>query len=138
MEDRFAIGSIGGMEQASGRFPLAPEVALRNLSTMVHQLVLLKLRSEVSPEKVEEILRQTRSSLLKIPEVLAVKCGKNVDPGSEWGVFVAADFESIERLTACQQAPIYTKYNEEVLEPNTIARMVLAYEMEPGKDVRFS
>lgn len=105
---------------------------------MVHHIVLFKLKSDVTLEKVEEMMRATRINLLKIPEVLSVKCGKNVDPNSEWGFFIAIDFESMERLATYQGDPIHIKYVEEVIKPNTIARLALDYEMEPGKDVRYS
>jgi len=105
---------------------------------MVHHIVLFQLKPDVTVEKVEEMMRETRINLLKIPEALSVKCGKNVDPKSEWGFFIAIDFESMERLASYQADPIHVKYVEEVIKPNTMARLGLDYEMEPGKDVRYS
>jgi len=105
---------------------------------MIHHIVLFQLKPEVSPEKVEEMMRQTRSQLLKIGEVLAVKCGKNIDPASEWGFFLAVDFESMEKLALYRENAIHLKYVQEVLTPNTCGRLTTDYEMEPGKDIRFS
>ena len=59
---------------------------------MVHHIQLFKLRPEVTPAKLEEMMMNTRMSLLKIPEVLSVKCGKKIDPKSEWPFFIAPRF----------------------------------------------
>ena len=96
------------------------------------------MKAEVTPEKLEDIMRQTRIRLLKIPEVLSVKCGKNVDLETEWAFFLAIDLESMERLAACQADPIHVKFVEEVLTPNTVARMALDYETDPGRNIRYS
>lgn len=80
----------------------------------------------------------TRIQLLKIPEVLGVKCGKCIDPLSEWPFFVAIDFESLDKLEVFKTDPIFLKYELQTLKPNVLDRLVLNYEMEPGKDVRFS
>jgi hypothetical protein len=105
---------------------------------MVHHLVLFKLKDHVTTEKVEEMLMQTRMQLLKIPVVLNVKCGKRIDTDNEWPFFLAVDFESMDKLAIYQDDPIHMKFVEEVIKPNTSARMALDYEMEPGKDVRYS
>jgi len=105
---------------------------------MVHHIVLFKLKPDVTSEKLEEMMRQTRISLLKIDEVLSVKCGKNVDPQSEWAFFIAVDVESMEKLAIYREDAVHIKYVEEVIKPNTIDRVALDYEMDPGKDVRYS
>jgi hypothetical protein len=105
---------------------------------MVHHIVLFKLRPEVTPAKLEEMMMNTRMYLLKIPEVLSVKCGKKIDPKSEWPFFIAADFESTDKLAVYRDDPVHLKYVAEVLKPNTTERLTLDYEMEPGKDVRYS
>ena len=61
---------------------------------MIHHIELFKLRPEVTPAKLEEMMMNTRMILLKIPEVLSVKCGKKVDPKNEWPFFIALEFES--------------------------------------------
>jgi len=105
---------------------------------MVYHIVLFKLRPEVTPAKLEEMMMNTRINLLKIPEVLSVKCGKKIDPKGEWPFFVALDFESTDKLAVYRDDPIHLKYIEDVIKPNTSERLTLDYEMEPGKDVRFS
>ena len=105
---------------------------------MVHHIVLFKLKPEVTPAKVEEMMMKTRMYLLKIPEVLAVKCGKKIDPKCEWPFFIALDFESMDKLAVYREDAIHMKYVEDVLKTNTTERLVLDYEMQPGKDVRYS
>ena len=105
---------------------------------MVHQVTLFKLKPEVTPAKLEQMMMSTRMSLLKIPEILSVKCGKNIDSKSPWPFFIALDFESTEKLAMTQDDAIYMKFAADVLKPNTTERLALSYEMEPGKDVRYS
>ena len=105
---------------------------------MVHHIQLFKLRPEVTPAKLEEMMMNTRISLLKIPEVLSVKCGKKIDPKSEWPFFIALDFESTDKLAVFKDDAHLLKFMEEVVKPNTTETLVLGYEMEPGKDVRYS
>ena len=105
---------------------------------MVHQITLFKLKPEVTPENLEKMMMATRMSLLKIPEILSVKCGKNIDAKSDWQFFVALDFESMEKLAMTEDDAIYMKFISDVIKSNTAEGIVLNYEMEPGKNVRYS
>jgi hypothetical protein len=105
---------------------------------MVHHITLCKLQPDVSPEKLEQLMMTTRMSLLKIPEILSVRCGKKIRPDSEWPFFVALDFESLEKLAMTEDDAIYMKFVAEVIRPHTTDRLVLNYEMEPGKNVKYS
>jgi len=80
----------------------------------------------------------TRMQLLKIPQVLNIKCGKKIDPECEWPFFIAVDFESLDKLALYREDPVHVKYVEETLKPNISKRLDLDYEMEPGKDVKYS
>ncbi len=105
---------------------------------MVHHITLCKLQPEVTLAKLEQLMMTTRMSLLKIPEILSVRCGKNIDPKSEWPFFVALDFESLEKLAMTEDDAIYMKFVADVIKPHTTDRLVLHYEMEPGKSVKYS
>ena len=105
---------------------------------MVHHIVLCKLRPEVTPARVEEMMRSTRMMLLKIPEVLSIKCGKRINQDLAWPFFIAIDFESMDKHRIFQEDPIYVKWHEEVIKPNVAEALDLDFEMDPGKDVRFS
>ena len=105
---------------------------------MVHHIVLFKLKPEVTNEKIETMMMNTRMMLLKIPEALSVKCGKKINPASEWPFFIAIDCESMDKLALYLDDPIHLKFVEEIIKPNTTERLALDYEMEPGKEVKYS
>jgi hypothetical protein len=105
---------------------------------MVHHVTLFKLKPEVTPEKLEKMMMTTRMTLLKIPEILSVKCGKNIDPKSDWPFFVALDFESLEKLAMTEDDAIYMKFVADVIKKHTTERLTLNFEMDPGKDLKFS
>src|SRR5881392_3052056 len=109
-----------------------------SFTLMVHHVVLYKLKPEVTPARVEEMMMNTRMMLLKIPEVLSIKCGKRIDPELEWPFFIAIDFESMDKYKIFKDDPIQVKFMEEVIKPNTADSLCLDFEMDPGKDVRFS
>jgi hypothetical protein len=109
-----------------------------SFTLMVHHVVLYKLNPEVTPVRVEEMMMNARMQLLKIPEVLSIKCGKRIEPEMEWPFFIAIDFESMDKFAIFREDPIYVKFVEETIKPNTEDSLTLDFEMDPGKDVRFS
>ena len=105
---------------------------------MVHQISLFKLKPGLKTAKLEEMMVATRIQLLKIPEILSVKCGKNIDPKSEWPFFIALDFETMDKLAMTEEDAIFMKFVADVIKPNATDRLTLSYEMEPGKSVKYS
>jgi hypothetical protein len=105
---------------------------------MVHHVTLYKLKPEVTPAKLEQLMISTRMTLLKIPEILSVKCGKNIDPKSDWPFFIALDFENMEKLAMTEEDAIYMKFVADIIKPHTATVLALNYEMEPGKSVKYS
>jgi hypothetical protein len=105
---------------------------------MVHHIVLFKLKPEVTPARVEEMMMHARMQLLKIPEVLSIKCGKRINPDMQWPFFLAIDFESMDKYEIFAEDSIYVKFVEDVVKPNTAESVTLDFEMDPGKDVQFS
>jgi Stress responsive A/B Barrel Domain len=105
---------------------------------MVHHVALYKLRPEVTPEIVEEMIRRTRSLLLKIPEVLSVRSGKKIDASADWPFFVSLDFESRQKQNMFRDDPVYLKFLEEVVRANTTESLLLDYETDPGRNVKYS
>src|SRR5271154_4318626 len=105
---------------------------------MVHHIVLFKLKSEVTNDKIETMMMNTRMMLLKIPEALSVKCGKKINPDAEWPFFISIDCESMDKLALYLDDPIHLKFVEDIIKPNTTERLALDYEMEPGKEVKYS
>jgi Stress responsive A/B Barrel Domain len=100
---------------------------------MIHHIVLYKLKPEVTPERLEVLLMQTRMQLLKIPVAMNVRCGRRIDPNSEWPFFFAVEFDSKERMAMFVEEPIYIKFIEETIKPNTQGSMVLDYETDPKR-----
>jgi hypothetical protein len=105
---------------------------------MIHHVVLYKLKPEVTPARIEEMMMNARMQLLKIPEVQTIKCGKRIDPEMPWPFFIAIDFESMDKFAMFREDPIFVKFNEEVIKPHISDSLNLDFEMDPGKDVRFS
>jgi hypothetical protein len=100
---------------------------------MIHRIVLYKLKPEVTPERLEVLLMQTRMQLLKIPVAMNVRCGRRIDPNNEWPFFFAVEFDSKERMAMFVEEPIYIKFIEETIKPNTQGSMVLDYETDPKR-----
>jgi hypothetical protein len=105
---------------------------------MVHHIGLYKLKPGVTPQETEEMMMNARMQLLKINEVLSIKCGKRVDQDNPWPFFIAIDFESMDKQAIFEEDPIYIKFVEEVIKSKTTEYLALDYEMDPGKDVNFS
>lgn len=105
---------------------------------MVYHVAFYRLRAEVTPEKLEEMIRSTRSQLMRVPEILTVRSGKKIDPASEWPFFVALDFESLDKKRIAQTDPVYIKFQATVIKPNVSEQWVVDYEMEPGRPVKYS
>lgn len=105
---------------------------------MVHLIVLCKLQTHVTQEKLEEMARQARSQLLKISEVLQVRAGKRIENDNVYPYFYSVDVESLEKLAMFRDDPNQVKFAETVIKPNTRERLEMVYEMEPNKDVRYS
>jgi hypothetical protein len=106
---------------------------------MIHHLVLLTTKPEVIPSKLEEIMVETRIRLLKIPEVNNLRVGKRVDTAQNpHTYFFSFDVENMDKLTFVQDNAVYTQFEKQILGPFVASSKVLDYEMEPGKDVRYS
>ncbi len=105
---------------------------------MVHQLALYKLRPEVGDDTLEEMIRRSRSLLLRVPEALAVRSGRKIDPDSEWPFFVGVDFETRAKQRVFRDDPVYLKFLEDVIKPHTTESLHADYELDPGKNVKYS
>jgi hypothetical protein len=105
---------------------------------MIHHVVFFQLKSEADAEMVESVVRATRSNLLKISEVLNVRSGRNVDPGSQWQLFLAIEVESLDKLSITQDSPHYLKFIEKFIKPNTTAHFAMDFELDPSKDLKYS
>ena len=105
---------------------------------MIHHVVFFKLKPEVDDLKLEEMIRSTRSMLLKIPEVLSVRSGRNIDTTAEWPFFLTVEVETLEKLRMYVEDPVHLKYIEMVIKPNTTARFALDFQTDPSKSLKYS
>jgi hypothetical protein len=105
---------------------------------MISQISLFTLRPEVTPERMEEMMWITRTTLLRIREVLHLNVGKRIKPEDPWHWFVSLEAESLDKLAILQDDPYYFKFVEEVVRPSVDKQEVLVFEMEPRKDVKYS
>lgn len=105
---------------------------------MIAFLSLYKLKPEVSPDEIEDMMSQARMQLLRVPEILTVKTGKRVNPDDDWPWFVYLEVESMDKLVIAQDDPHYIKFREEVVKARVVEQDSTAFEMEPRKDVKYS
>jgi hypothetical protein len=107
---------------------------------MVCQVSLFKLKAGVTPERLEEMMWVTRTSLLRIREILHMNVGKRIKPGDPWDWFVSIEVESLAKLAIAMDDPHYRKFIDDVLEKDVQKdkHQILTFEMEPRKDVKYS
>jgi hypothetical protein len=105
---------------------------------MIDHILFYKLRSDVDGARLEEMVRSTRSILLKIPEVFSVHSGRNVDQESEWSFFVSFEIENLDKLIMVEEDGLYLRFLRAVIEPNTDAQEAFSFETDPSKDLRYS
>jgi hypothetical protein len=105
---------------------------------MIHHVTLYQTLPHVDEAKLGEMMISARVSLIKIPEVAAVRSGKNVDSKSAWKFFVSIEVDSLERLKQVKTDSIYIKFLADVISPNVTEQFVASYELEPGRNIKFS
>jgi hypothetical protein len=105
---------------------------------MIYHVVYFQLMPEVDAARLEELVRTSRSLLLKIPEVLIVRSGRNLDPDSQWGFFLSIEVDSLEKLRAATENAYHIKLEENHLKPSTSSRFSLNYELDPSKQLKYS
>jgi len=105
---------------------------------MIQHIEFFKLTREVGDAKLEEMIRATRSILLKIPEVLSVRSGRNIDQNSDWPFFFSVEVESLEKLRIYKEDAMHFKFIETVIKPNTTECLVTDFETEPGRELKYS
>jgi hypothetical protein len=106
---------------------------------MVHEIVLIKLKPGSTAEQVEALMVETRIQLLKVPEVINLRCGKRIDQARNPNhFFISIDYENLGKLQIAHDSPIFYRYTQMYLNPLSQEIETLTFEMEPGKDVAYS
>jgi hypothetical protein len=106
---------------------------------MIYHLMLLTTKPEVLPSKLEEIMVETRIRLLKITEVNNLRVGKRIDTeNNPHTYFFSFDVENMDKLAYVMENAVYVQFEKQILGAFVASSKILDYEMEPGKDVRYS
>jgi hypothetical protein len=105
---------------------------------MIHHVVYLQLNDNVGKAELEEMVRASRTWLLKIPEVLSVRSGRNLDPESQWQFFYSFEVESMEKLSLVKEDAFHLKFLETYVKPHTNQRFGLVFELDPSRDLKYS
>lgn len=105
---------------------------------MVLEVLLYKLRPEVQPDGVDDLMRRARSQLLRIPQVLSVRSGKEIVPFSGWPFVVALEFDTRAKQAIAHDDPVWLKFTHDTMGPHVLEQVSLHYELEPGRDVKYS
>lgn len=105
---------------------------------MIHHVVYFQLKPEVDKATMEELVRTSRSLLLKIPEVLTVRSGRNIDVASKWQFYFSIEVDSLEKLRVTLDSAFHLQLMEKWLKPRTSQSFILAYELDPSKDLKHS
>lgn len=105
---------------------------------MIFHTAFYRLNPDVNHAAIEDMVRTTRSLLLKIPEVLGVKSGRNLDTGSEWQFFFSIETDSLDKLQITLEDPFYLKFLEMVTKPHTSESFAMNFELDPSKDLKYS
>lgn len=105
---------------------------------MILHVVYFQLNPGVDQATLEEMVRTSRSLLLKIPEVLGVRSGRNLDRDSQWQFFFAIEVDSLEKLRATQDDAFHLKLIERTIKPHTCNHFSLDFELDPSRDLKYS
>ena len=105
---------------------------------MVHYIALFKISKGKSEEDIEVMIRISRTCFHRVNEAHNFRSGRSIDPKSEFGFFISADFESSEKLTMFREDPNFRRFENEVVKPHTSGKKEFLYETEPGKDPKYS
>ncbi len=106
---------------------------------MIHHICLLEAKPTVAGEKLETLMVETRIRLLKIPEVNNLRVGKRIDVATNpHTFFFSFDCDNMDKLASMQDSAIFTQFQKQILDAYTISYMMINYEMEPGKDIKYS
>jgi hypothetical protein len=105
---------------------------------MIHDVVYLQLKGKVGKTELEVMVRASRTWLLKIPEVLSVRSGRNLDPESQWQFFYSFEADSLEKLNLVKDDAFHLKFFEIHDKPHTNDRFGMAFELDPSRDLKYS
>ncbi len=105
---------------------------------MVHHVVYHQLLESAPDDALEKMVRASRTWLLKIPEVLSVRSGRNLDPESQWQFFYSIEVDSKEKLRVVKDDANHLKFELQYIKPNSRAEFSMDFELDPSRDLKYS
>ncbi|TAG09631.1 MAG: hypothetical protein EAZ42_06095 [Verrucomicrobia bacterium] len=105
---------------------------------MVLHVIYFQLKPEVDGKVMEELVRTSRSLLVKIPEVMNVRSGRSLDPKSQWQMTLSFEVASLEKLHIAMDSPFYLKFLEKYVKPHTMDEFSMNFELDPSKNLKYS
>ncbi|WP_411826547.1 Dabb family protein [Luteolibacter sp. AS25] len=105
---------------------------------MIHHVSYFQLNEPDAEGVLEEMVRASRTWLLKIPEVLSVKSGRNLDPESEWHFFYNIETDSRGKLQFVESDPNFLKFTQDFIKPNTRKEFRMEFELDPSRELKYS
>lgn len=105
---------------------------------MIHHVVYFELLAGADQTVMEDLVRTSRTLLLKIPEVLAVSSGRNLDPDSQWQFYFSFEVDSREKLRIILDDAYHLKLMEKVIKPHIRTHFSMDYELDPARDLKYS
>lgn len=105
---------------------------------MILQILFYKLQDHVDEAQLVEMIRRSRSILLKIPEILSVRSGRSIQSDADWPFFVALEYDSLDKKRIAEDDPVYLKFHKVITAPHTAASYLMDYETDPSKDLKYS
>lgn len=105
---------------------------------MVHHVVYLQLAEKTDDATLQEMVRASRTWLLKIPEVMSVRSGRGLEPDSQWQFFYSFEVDSLDKLSLVKEDGYYLKFIQQFIEPNTETRFEMNFELDPSRELKYS
>lgn len=105
---------------------------------MILQILFYKLQDHVDETQLVEMIRMSRSILLKIPEILSVRSGRSIQPDADWPFFVALEYDSLDKKRIAEDDPVFLKFHQVITAPHTAGSYLMDYETDPSKDLKYS
>lgn len=105
---------------------------------MVHHAIYYELRDKADDATLQEMVRASRTWLLKITEVLTVRSGRSLDPDSQWQFYYSIEVDSLEKLKMVQDDPNHLKLIEKYIKPHTIKQFEMNFELDPSRELKYS
>jgi len=105
---------------------------------MIHHAIYYELSESADEATLQEMVRASRTWLLKIPEVLSVRSGRNLDPESQWQFYYSIEVDSREKLKMVEDDPNHLKFVEKFIKPNTVNQLGMDFELDPSRELKYS